>query len=102
MLKISLELYISLFLHRDILKRGGNAVDAMIAATLCDGAVCPQSTGLGGGFVMLYYKKADNKVYSVDARETAPGAASENMHHGNSAIAMKGENSQRKYHNKFL
>ncbi|XP_072161058.1 scoloptoxin SSD14 isoform X2 [Bemisia tabaci] len=62
----------------------------MIAATLCDGAVCPQSTGLGGGFVMLYYKKADNKVYSVDARETAPGAASENMHHGNSAIAMKG------------
>ncbi|EFP00560.1 hypothetical protein CRE_26928 [Caenorhabditis remanei] len=40
---------------RDILIEGGNAVDAMIASLLCIGTVNPQSSGIGGGFVMTLY-----------------------------------------------
>nr|XP_018896073.1 PREDICTED: gamma-glutamyltranspeptidase 1-like isoform X2 [Bemisia tabaci] len=75
---------------RNILKRGGNAIDGIIAAAVCDGVVFPQNTGLGGGFVMVYYNKAENKVYSVNAREMAPGAATEDMFHGDKDISQRG------------
>lgn len=56
----------------DILKRGGNAVDAMVAAQLVLGLVEPQSSGLGGGAFVLYYDAKEKKLHSFDARETAP------------------------------
>lgn len=40
---------------RDVLIEGGNAVDSMIASLLCIGVVNPQSSGLGGGFLMTLY-----------------------------------------------
>lgn len=40
---------------RDVLIEGGNAVDALISSLLCIGVVNPQSSGLGGGFVMTLY-----------------------------------------------
>lgn len=57
---------------------------------MCDGVVFPQNTGLGGGFAMVYYNKAENKVYSVNAREMAPGAATEDMFHGDKEISQRG------------
>lgn len=46
---------IKTFLFRDILLQGGNAVESMISSLLCIGVVNPQSSGLGGGFLMTLY-----------------------------------------------
>jgi len=61
------------------MSNGGNAVDAAIATMICDGALCPQFKGLGGGFLMSIYNATTKKVMSIDARETAPSGATESM-----------------------
>lgn len=66
----------------DILSQDGSAADAAIAVMLCEGVTCPQSTGLGGGFVMTIYTKESRKVESLIARERAPAAANETMFNG--------------------
>ncbi|KAL4132604.1 hypothetical protein QTP88_009728 [Uroleucon formosanum] len=63
----------------DVMSRGGNAIDAAIATLLCDGAVCPQQMGIGGGFIMSIYNATTKKVTSINAREIAPAAANTNM-----------------------
>ncbi|KAJ9582225.1 hypothetical protein L9F63_003435, partial [Diploptera punctata] len=75
---------------RDILKRKGSAVEAAIAALFCDGVVCLQSMGLGGGFLMTIYEKNNNKVITLNAREKAPKNANETMFNGNKTLAEKG------------
>ena len=67
------------FANRQVLKDGGSAVDAAIATLLCNGAVHSYSMGLGGGFVMVIYKKDQNKSYVLNAREVAPLKATYNM-----------------------
>jgi len=59
----------------DVLKRGGNAIDAMVATQLVLGLVEPQSSGLGGGAFLVYYNAQDDRVTTFDGRETAPMAA---------------------------
>lgn len=56
----------------DILSRGGNAIDAAIAAQLTLGLVEPQSSGLGGGAFALFYDAKEKRIYNYDGRETAP------------------------------
>jgi gamma-glutamyltranspeptidase / glutathione hydrolase / leukotriene-C4 hydrolase len=80
-----------LFFDRDVLMEGGNAVDGAIATLFCDGVACPQSMGLGGGFVMTIYNKPTGEVHTINAREHAPGAAFEDMFDGNSTMAQKGK-----------
>ncbi|KAG4074250.1 hypothetical protein HA402_008659 [Bradysia odoriphaga] len=80
----------------NILKKQGSAVDAAIATLFCEGVTCPQSMGLGGGFVATIYTKSDGKVESLTARETAPKAATVDMYvnrtvTGALAIAVPGE-----------
>lgn len=58
-----------------ILQRGGNAVDAAIAAQWVLNVVQPQSSGIGGGGFFLYYDAAKKAVYAFDGREEAPAAA---------------------------
>jgi gamma-glutamyltranspeptidase/glutathione hydrolase len=58
-----------------VLKAGGNAADAAIAAQLVLGLVEPQSSGLGGGAFLLYHDAKSQKLVAYDARETAPLAA---------------------------
>lgn len=75
---------------REILLKNGSAVDAAIAAMFCNGLLNQQSMGLGGGFFMTVYIKSEEKAYTVNARETAPAAATEDMFHGNYHKASKG------------
>src|SRR3954468_8308865 len=58
----------------DALRRGGNAVDAAIAASGVLGVVEPYSCGIGGGGFMTVYTARDGQVHTIDARETAPAA----------------------------
>lgn len=73
-----------------ILKQGGSAADAAISTMLCEGVTCPQSTGLGGGFLMTIYIKASGVVETLNARETAPKKATQNMFVNNSKAALEG------------
>jgi gamma-glutamyltranspeptidase/glutathione hydrolase len=57
-----------------VLERGGNAVDAAIAAAFAVAVAQPQSTGIGGGAFLLI-RLADGRAFAIDARETAPAAA---------------------------
>jgi len=62
-----------------MLRQGGSAVDAAIAAHAVLGLVEPQSSGLGGGGFMLAYDAQDGSVVAIDGRETAPASADPGM-----------------------
>ena len=55
-----------------ILKRGGNALDAAVAAALTLGVVEPMSTGIGGDAFLLYYRAADQRIYGVNGSGRCP------------------------------
>ncbi|MCK9259970.1 MAG: gamma-glutamyltransferase [Azoarcus sp.] len=57
-----------------ILRAGGTAADAAIAAALVLNVVEPQSSGLGGGGFVLHFDAAQKKIVAWDGRETAPRA----------------------------
>jgi len=58
-----------------VLKAGGSAVDAMIAVQAVLTLVEPQSSGIGGGALLLYWEAATRHLSTLDGRETAPAAA---------------------------
>jgi gamma-glutamyltranspeptidase/glutathione hydrolase len=60
----------------EVLRGGGNALDAAIAAQVLLTLVEPQASGLGGGGFLLYYDSRSRRVAAFDGREYAPAAAS--------------------------
>ena len=62
-----------------VLRKGGSAVDAAIAGALVLGLVEPQSSGIGGGGLLLFYDAKTKAVRSYDGRETAPMAATPDL-----------------------
>ncbi|MBI3247986.1 MAG: gamma-glutamyltransferase [Deltaproteobacteria bacterium] len=63
----------------EMLKKGGNAVDAAVAASFAVSVLRPQSTGIGGGGFFLLYLANKQETVAVDFRERAPLAATHDM-----------------------
>jgi gamma-glutamyltranspeptidase/glutathione hydrolase len=59
-----------------ILNKGGNAIDAAVAAAATLGVTDPFSCGIGGGGFMVIYLAKDKRVITIDHRETAPSTFS--------------------------
>ena len=57
---------------KEILEKGGNVIDAVIAAQMVLNVVEPQSSGIGGGAFLLYYDAKNKKTKYFNGRETAP------------------------------
>jgi gamma-glutamyltranspeptidase/glutathione hydrolase len=62
----------------DVLRHGGNAIDAAIAANAVLGVTEPYVAGIGGGGFMVVYLARQHRVIAIDGRETAPRLMTQN------------------------
>jgi gamma-glutamyltranspeptidase/glutathione hydrolase len=74
----------------DIMKRGGNAVDAAIAVAFALAVTHPAAGNLGGGGFMMIRLK-DGRTTAIDYREMAPGAAHRNVYLDKNGNLIEGE-----------
>ncbi|MEP1330500.1 gamma-glutamyltransferase [Pseudophaeobacter sp.] len=72
-----------------ILRQGGTAADAMVAVQTVLGLVEPQSSGLGGGAFLVWYDAKSGAVTTLDARETAPLAATPRLFQDDAGEPLK-------------
>ncbi|WP_020133402.1 gamma-glutamyltransferase [Streptomyces sp. 351MFTsu5.1] len=63
----------------EVLRKGGNAVDAAVATAAALGVTEPYSSGIGGGGYFVYYDAKSRTVHTIDGRETAPLSADANL-----------------------
>jgi gamma-glutamyltranspeptidase/glutathione hydrolase len=76
----------------EIMKKGGNAVDAAVAVGLALAVVYPEAGNIGGGGFMLI-RKANGEVHAIDYREMAPKAANRNVFVDKDGKLIRGEGS---------
>ncbi len=77
----------------EIMKKGGNAFDAMVATELALAVAYPYAGNLGGGGFMVY-RKANGEIGSLDYREKAPLAASATMFLDEKGNVIKGKSTE--------
>ncbi|MFD5137179.1 gamma-glutamyltransferase [Streptomyces sp. NPDC058378] len=63
----------------EVLRKGGNAVDAAVATAAALGVTEPYSAGIGGGGYFVHYDARTGRVETVDGRETAPRSADSSL-----------------------
>ncbi|MEV5505711.1 gamma-glutamyltransferase [Streptomyces orinoci] len=63
----------------EVLRKGGNAVDAAVATAAALGVTEPYSGGIGGGGYFVYYNAKSHKVLTIDGRERAPLTAGRDL-----------------------
>jgi gamma-glutamyltranspeptidase / glutathione hydrolase len=63
----------------DVLRHGGNAVDAVVATASAMGVTIPFVAGPGGGGFMIIYDAKTHKVTTIDGRETCPAACTSKL-----------------------
>lgn len=76
----------------DVMRRGGNAVDAAVAIALTLAVVYPEAGNIGGGGFMLIRLK-DGRATTIDYRERAPAAVTRNMYRRPDGGVIVGEGS---------
>lgn len=64
----------------EMLKKGGNVVDAAVATAFALSVVRPESSGIGGGGFMVIWNAEKRQAIAIDYRERAPRGASRNMY----------------------
>ena len=77
----------------EIMKKGGNAFDAMVATELALAVAHPQAGNIGGGGFMVY-RKANGETGTIDYREKAPLAASKDMYLDKEGNVIAGKSTQ--------
>ncbi|MWB93159.1 gamma-glutamyltransferase [Flavobacterium sp. GA093] len=77
----------------DIMKKGGNAFDAMVGTELALAVAFPFAGNIGGGGFMVY-RKANGEVGSIDYREKAPLAATKDMFLDKDGNVIKGKSTE--------
>ncbi|HSD07999.1 gamma-glutamyltransferase [Flavobacterium sp.] len=77
----------------EIMKKGGNAFDAMVATELALAVAYPYAGNIGGGGFMVF-RKANGEIGSLDYREKAPLAATKNMYLDKDGKVIKGKSTE--------
>ena len=72
---VATEHYLSALIGVDVLKRGGNAIDAAVAATLAEGVLNPHMHSIGGEVPMLIYLAETGQVSAINGNTAAPQRA---------------------------
>jgi gamma-glutamyltranspeptidase/glutathione hydrolase len=71
-----------------VLREGGSAADAAITAAFVLAVTEPYASGLGGGGLIVGYDRHERRAYALDARETAPAAATPRMFLGDDGAVV--------------
>ena len=75
----------------DVLRRGGNAVDAAVAAMALLSVVEPTQTGIGGDCFALLMRGGEGEVVALNGSGWAPEAATVDFYEGNGIAAIETE-----------
>ncbi len=76
----------------EVLRDGGNAIDAAIAVGMALAVTHPQAGNLGGGGFMVIYLAEEGRYTTIDFREKAPAAATRTMYLGEDGKPVRGLN----------